>query len=91
MTRYATANFEAHFSADSVFYAPFGIIPISPQLVNTPSNFITDTANWVSFNGTFIAQGGERFVILGNFNDSTQSVDTVYQYYGSNTHREVAY
>jgi hypothetical protein len=59
--------------------------------VNSPNNFLADTMDWISFTGAFLASGGERFIILGNFNDSTQSVDTLYQYYGSNNHRDGAY
>jgi OOP family OmpA-OmpF porin len=91
MTRYATANFGVHFSIDSVYYAPFEILPLVPQIVNSPNNILADTMDWISFTGTFLASGGERFIILGNFNDSTQSVDTAYQYYGSSNHRDGAY
>jgi hypothetical protein len=91
MSRYATANFGVHFSIDSVYYAPFEILPLVPQIVNSPNNFLADTIDWISFTGTFLASGGEQFIVLGNFNDSTQSVDTSYQYYGSNNHRDGAY
>jgi gliding motility-associated-like protein len=60
---------------DSVFYfSPF-YSPIikSPQVENAAGNVITDTVNWVLIKGVFVAQGGERFVVLGNFRDSAST------------------
>ncbi|MFI5150622.1 MAG: T9SS type A sorting domain-containing protein [Bacteroidia bacterium] len=40
----------------------------SPQVHNNPVlNPLTDTANWMMVKGRFIASGGEKFMILGNF------------------------
>jgi OOP family OmpA-OmpF porin len=90
-SRYSISNFGVHFSIDSVFYAPFEILPLVPQIVNSPTNLLADTTDWMPVTGTFLANGGERFIILGNFNDSTQSLDTIYQYYGSANHYDAAY
>jgi hypothetical protein len=91
MARYSISNFGVHFAIDSVYYAPFEILPLIPQIVNSPTNLLGDTTDWMPVTGTFLANGGERFIILGNFNDSTQSLDTIYQYYGSANHRDLAY
>lgn len=42
-----------------------------PQIVDP--NYETDTLNWVLFSGTFNAIGGERYLIIGNFNDSANT------------------
>jgi gliding motility-associated-like protein len=39
---------------------------INPQIINT-ANYIGDTANWVKIAGTFVANGTESWIILGNF------------------------
>ena len=45
-----------------------------PQIENT-QGIIADTANWVLISGEFVANGGERFLTIGNFrNDSNTSV-----------------
>jgi len=40
-------------------------IDISPQVRS--SDCITDTANWVRISGTYLAQGGERWITIGCF------------------------
>ncbi len=46
-----------------------------PQIENT-SNFITDTVGWTQIKGCYIALGGEKFIILGNFRNKLQT-DTI--------------
>jgi hypothetical protein len=67
------------------------ILPFVPQINNPAGNYFTDTLNWMPFTGTFLAQGGEQYVILGNFNPASESIDTLYQYYGSASHSNWAY
>jgi hypothetical protein len=81
--RYAVSNFGAYFSVDSVSMPTNDILPFVPQINNPSGNYFTDTLNWMPFTGTFLAQGGEQYVILGNFNQAIEPIDTLYQYYGS--------
>lgn len=39
---------------------------LTPQIINT-ANYIGDTLNWVKVSGTFIANGTESWILLGNF------------------------
>ena len=48
-----------------------GKLQFSPQIID--SIYVTDTLNWIHFSGGFIATGGERYLIIGNFNDSIHS------------------
>lgn len=50
----------------------------TPQVQNTAS-FYTDTTNWVELQGCFIAQGGEEYLTIGNFN-SNINTDTATAY-----------
>jgi Secretion system C-terminal sorting domain len=43
-------------------------IAVTPQIVNT-TGALTDTAGWKSIYGIFMANGGEQFITIGNFND----------------------
>jgi hypothetical protein len=45
---------------------------ISPQVVNA-NGIITDTMNWVPITGTFVANGSEKYMVLGNFNSITNT------------------
>jgi len=69
-----------YFSKDTVwFYNPNydKVLPYQPQVENRKGNVITDTANWVLVSGEFIAQGGERFITIGNFQvDSMTTADS---------------
>jgi hypothetical protein len=89
--RYAVSNFSAYFSVDSVSMPATDILPFVPQINNPTGNYFTDTLNWMPFTGTFLAQGGEQYVILGNFNPASDPIDTLYQYYGSASHSNWAY
>jgi hypothetical protein len=40
---------------------------ISPQVQNITGNVITDTLNWIPITGTFVANGTEKYMVLGNF------------------------
>jgi hypothetical protein len=56
----------AHFSTDTLFqFGSWDRIPVIPQIEN--SAMVTDTQKWVPFHQSFIAEGGERFMTVGNF------------------------
>ncbi len=40
---------------------------LSPQVKNPIGSVIKDTLNWVSITGTFVANGTEKYALLGNF------------------------
>jgi len=64
-------------------------LPYTPQLIVSPTNYITDKLNWTEFNLQYTAVGGERYLTIGNFND-TLGIDTLFvgggkdpNYYGT--------
>ncbi|NBG65861.1 T9SS type A sorting domain-containing protein [Acidiluteibacter ferrifornacis] len=64
-------------------------LPYTPQLIVSPTNYITDKLNWTEFNFQYTAVGGERYLTIGNFND-TLGIDTFFvgggkdpNYYGT--------
>ncbi|MFN7912949.1 MAG: T9SS type A sorting domain-containing protein [Bacteroidota bacterium] len=40
---------------------------LNPQIQNPAGNIIGDTLNWVPITGTFVANGTEKFCVIGNF------------------------
>ncbi|MCO6500737.1 MAG: T9SS type A sorting domain-containing protein [Vicingus serpentipes] len=63
----------AHFSVDSVLTNDYYVLPHSPQIINK-NGIINDTLNWIKIQDTLVANGGEQFMTIGNFNnDSTTS------------------
>jgi hypothetical protein len=55
---------------------------IQPQVQWDTTQCFTDTINWVKISGTFVAQGGEQYLTIGNFKDGAhlkkQSVNSVF-------------
>lgn len=43
-------------------------MPFEPQIVNDVEIPLVDTKGWQQVSGTFVAQGGEQYVTIGNFN-----------------------
>ncbi|MEI6489782.1 MAG: T9SS type A sorting domain-containing protein [Bacteroidota bacterium] len=60
----ATNNMGLYFS-DTYTLMNFDVLPFIPQINYT--SIITDTMNWTEISGTYIAHGGEQYIILGNF------------------------
>jgi gliding motility-associated-like protein len=79
-SNYGISNIGAYFSADSIFHDPniTPVLPFVPQVNNT-NGPILEKNNWVLVNGTFIANGQEQLLTIGNF--STNS-NTSYQFIG---------
>jgi hypothetical protein len=51
----------------------------TPQIENAPGYMLNDKTNWVAITGSFVANGGEKFMTIGNFRTEAQ---TVSQYFG---------
>lgn len=58
-----------HFSSDSLMQITggFTLVPVIPQLALPDSVLTIDTTNWILFVDTFLAQGGEQYLTIGNF------------------------
>lgn len=73
---YATDDIGLYFSnikvSDTSLTSTFCVnFPYIPQIINPKGNFITDTINWTLIKGLYIAQGGERYLTIGNFAGDT--------------------
>lgn len=40
---------------------------LTPQVINPVNNIIIDTLNWTPITGTFVANGTEKYMLIGNF------------------------
>jgi len=68
----------AYFSDTAIVVNDYHHIQVIPQVENTNGNIISDTTNWVNIQGTFIANGTETYLIIGNFRDDALTlVDTI--------------
>jgi hypothetical protein len=54
-------------TTDTITQCSKPIAYLNPQVQNPTGNIITDTLNWVLMTGTFVANGTEKYMIIGNF------------------------
>jgi gliding motility-associated-like protein len=60
-----------YFSKDSVLSSDWLHISVIPQIEN--NYFLSDTNEWMLISGEYIAEGGERFIAIGNFRDDANT------------------
>jgi hypothetical protein len=78
--RYSVNNIGAFLSDTSyvTYYAPNTLFQMpfnrTPQIINDgASNPLTNKNGWTKIEGSFIAEGGEKYILIGNFNDDANS------------------
>lgn len=49
------------------------LLSYSPQIENPASDVLSDTLGWTIVSGTYVANGGERYVTIGNFKSDANS------------------
>ncbi len=73
--KYVTDGIGLYLSIDSaVDYTINTNLPFVPQISNPSGNIIYDTLNWVQISGTYIANGGEKYLTIGNFKDNANTL-----------------
>jgi len=73
-SKLASNNMGMYFSDIHYSGGGYSTLNLIPQINDT--NIVSDTAGWTLVSGSFIAQGGEKYIIVGNLYDdvSTDSV-----------------
>ena len=75
--RYASKNkLGVYFSKNQINSLDKFFLPYIPQIMVSPDTFITEKQKWVKYNFEYQAQGGEEYITIGNFKDSTE-IDTL--------------
>ena len=52
-------------------------LPYTPQIIVSPDDYIVDKVKWLRFDFEYTASGGEEYITIGNFNDTT-GIDTLF-------------
>jgi len=72
--KYVVDGIGLYLSVDSaVDYTINTNLSFMPQISNPAGNIIYDTLNWVQISGTYIANGGEKYLTIGNFKDDANT------------------
>jgi hypothetical protein len=76
-TTFTSDAIGVYFSDTAVIGMPQAmLLPFTPQIANTPGVFF-DTLDWTPVGGTYVAQGGEQYLTIGNFLDDTTTTVVV--------------
>jgi hypothetical protein len=68
--RVAIDSYGAYFGdsgMDTITKCAVPLTYLNPQIENTQGNIITDTLKWTPIKGIFAANGGEKYMVIGNF------------------------
>ncbi len=73
--QFSAGNIGAYFSNTMLVIPNDSVIPVVPQIYNDPLvNPLTNKNGWTMVMDSFIASGGETFLIIGNFNYDNSTV-----------------
>lgn len=64
---FVTDAFGVHFSKSPLKHSTFAPLEVKPQISNPRLHLIDNVTDWVKISDTFIAEGGEEYITLGNF------------------------
>ncbi|UPT65778.1 MAG: T9SS type A sorting domain-containing protein [Sphingobacteriales bacterium JAD_PAG50586_3] len=83
-SRYAVKDLGVHFLNDSIFSDTSSNPPFEYPIISftnnvTASSYITDTLSWTKVSGTYLANGGEKYMLVGNFSPKFQA-DYIFNY-----------
>ena len=65
-------QFGVYFSVGNPYTAITTPYPVQPQ-IETNYGFFSDTANWKLIRGCYLAEGGEQYLMFGNFHNDLQT------------------
>jgi hypothetical protein len=74
--KYSVSTIGAYFSVDSVYLFQTDNLPYTPNVVS-PSGTQLSSTSWTQISGSFIASGGEKFILLGNFNGDANTTKAI--------------
>ncbi len=77
---YGIDGIGAYFGDDNLDTITKCNIPLTyliPQIQNPIGNIITDTLNWTLITGTFVANGNEKHMVIGNFKTDAATTKTL--------------
>jgi len=66
-SKYAITEFGAYFDNGSIKTAYYGASTLTPQVKSPEGVLLTDTLGWITVQGSFTANGTEKYLTLGNF------------------------
>jgi len=81
-SRYASDNVSVYFG-DSIKKNSFDTINVIPQITSPSGNFLTNKLSWTKLRGSFVSNGAEKYMYIGNFKHPITN-DTIFVNGGGN-------
>ncbi len=75
-SQYSTDVAGIYFSNDTLKSDTSYRLHYIPHISNTNGNYLNNKLGWMKFSGTYVANGTEKFITIGNFLDNA-STDTI--------------
>ncbi len=75
--QYICNDIGVYFSNNSINAGNYSVLPYIPQVSNANNNMLSDKLGWTKISKSFIANGGEKYITIGNFKNDANS-DTMY-------------
>ncbi len=79
--KYVCNDIGAYLSDSLIYYSSTFRVKsyLTPQIANNPvTNPLNIKEKWIPISGCFVAQGGEQYIVIGNFKgDDSSSIDSV--------------
>lgn len=73
---YAIKEFGAYISKEPISSINTANLTVIPQLVFTNETYFKDTSSWIKIEGLYRADGGEKYITIGNFKSNIET-DTI--------------
>jgi len=76
-SKYSITEIGAYLDDGSIATIPWGASTQSPQVKSPVGVLLTDTLGWMKVQGSFVANGTERYITLGNFKTTAATTRSV--------------
>jgi hypothetical protein len=88
---YVTDNFAVCFTENQILSDGWNNLQNTPQIVFDSFEVFSDSSTWQYLSASFLAEGGEAFMTLGNFLNDAETEITQVQNGNSNTYKGAYY
>lgn len=73
LSKYAIDRIGVYFSDKKISFNNWAPIAVKPQIENGEKRILTDTDNWMLICGQYKANGGEKYITIGNFYPNSET------------------
>ena len=76
-SKYSITEIGAYLDDGSIATIPWGVCTQSPQVKSLVGVLMTDTLGWMKVQGSFVANGTEKYLTLGNFKTTAATTRSI--------------